>query len=263
MRSMDWDARSYHTVSDPQFGWGLRVLERLELAGGEEVLDAGCGSGRLTARLAERLPRGRVVGLDLSQDMLRTARAALAAANAGNVVLVRGDVARLPFVAAFDAIFSTATFHWVLDHDALFGSIFAALRPGGRLLAQCGGGPNIARARARAAKLMAAPEFVAWFVDWRSPWHYATPEETAARLRAAGFEQVETGLEEAPATFPDGVAYEAFTSTVILRPYLARLPDDATRRAFTRRFAELAAADDRPFTLDYWRLNISAHRPRA
>ena len=261
MRSTDWDARSYHAVSDPQFGWGLRVLERLELAGNEVVLDAGCGSGRLTARLAGRLPRGRVVGLDLSEAMLRTARVALAAGGVGNVVLVRGDVARLPFVAAFDAAFSTATFHWVLDHDSLFRSIFAALRPAGRLLAQCGGGPNIARARARAAELMGGPEFAPWFADWRSPWHYATPEETAGRLRAAGFEQVETRLEEAPATFPDGVAYEAFTSTVILRPYLARLPDDATRHAFTHRFAELAAADDPPFTLDYWRLNMAARRP--
>ncbi len=261
MGSTDWDARTYHAVSDPQFGWGLRVLERVDLGEDEVVLDAGCGSGRLTARLAARLPRGRVVGLDLSQNMLRTARSALAEAGVANVALLRGDVARLPFEAAFDVVFSTATFHWVPDHDALFRSVFAALRPGGRLRAQCGGGPNIARARARAASLMAAPEFAGRFRDWRNPWTYATAQETAARLRAAGFAEVETGLEEAPVTFADDVAFQAFTSTVILRPYLAQLPDESARRAFTRRFAELAAADDPAYTLDYWRLNIAARRP--
>ena len=177
-----------------------------------------------------------------------------------SVALVRADATRLPFAGALDAVFSTATFHWVLDHDALFASIFSALRPGGRLVAQCGGGANLARARERAGGLMRAAEFAPWFADWRSPWNYATPEETTARLRAAGFVEVSADLESAPATFPDVVAFRAFTTTVILRPYLARLPEER-RAAFAHAFAELAARDEPPLTLDYWRLNISARRP--
>ena len=258
-RATDWDARSYHAVSDPQFSWGLRVLERLELSGSETVLDVGCGSGRLTARLVARVPRGGVVALDVSESMLAAARETLADERLP-VALVRADATRLPFAGALDAVFSTATFHWVLDHDALFASIFSALRPGGRLVAQCGGGPNLARARERAGALMRAAEFAPWFADWRSPWKYATAEETTARLRAAGFVEVSADLESAPATFPDVVAFRAFTTTVILRPYLARLPEER-RAAFVHAFAELAARDDPPLTLDYWRLNISARRP--
>ena len=205
------------------------------------------------------VPRGGVVALDVSESMLASARATLADERLP-VALVRADATRLPFAGALDAVFSTATFHWVLDHDALFASIFSALRPGGRLVAQCGGGPNLARARERAGALMRAAEFAPWFADWRSPWNYATPEETTARLRAAGFVEVSADLESAPATFPDVVAFRAFTTTVILRPYLARLPEER-RAAFAHAFAELAARDEPPLTLDYWRLNISARRP--
>ena len=136
----EWNAPTYHRVSSPQFTWGQAVLDRLPLRGNETVLDVGCGTGRLTELLAGRLPHGRAIGIDQSVNMLATARTAMRASVRGRVTFVQADAAALPIAGRADAIFSTATFHWVLDHDRLFRSLFAALTPGGRLVAQCGGG---------------------------------------------------------------------------------------------------------------------------
>ena len=141
----EWNASTYHRVSSPQFAWGQAVLDRLPLRGNETVLDVGCGTGRLTELLAGRLPHGRAIGIDQSVNMLATARTATRASVRGRIAFVQADAAALPIAGRADAIFSTATFHWVLDHDRLFRSLFAALTPGGRLVAQCGGGPNLER----------------------------------------------------------------------------------------------------------------------
>ena len=147
--SREWNAADYHRLSTPQFQWGQRVLNDLRLRGDECVLDAGCGTGKLTHLLLQNLPRGRVVGLDLSRNMVQHARRDLQVAFGERVQFVAADLIALPFRDAFDGIFSTASFHWVLDHDILFSNLFAALRPGGWLHAQCGGGANIARLRQR------------------------------------------------------------------------------------------------------------------
>src|SRR3954470_14044618 len=114
--STEWDAASSHRLSAPQFSWGSQVLDRLRLNGDETVMDAGCGTGRLTAGLLERLPRGRVVAVDLSQNMLEEARAHLVPRFGGQVEFIRADLAALPFDESFDGVFSTAAFHWVPDH---------------------------------------------------------------------------------------------------------------------------------------------------
>src|SRR5918998_3727751 len=218
----EWDAASYHRVSEPQFAWGMAVLERLALRGDETVLDAGCGSGRLTAELLRRLPGGRVVALDRSAAMARRARETLAA-DAPRALVVEADLLALPLRGAVDVVFSTATFHWVLDHDRLFVELAAALRPGGRLLAQCGGGENLARVHAVAARLMDEPEFAPRFAGWAEPWHFAHEDETWRRLEAAGFGDVRVSLVPAPTPFADRAALREFLETVVLRPHLARL----------------------------------------
>ena len=258
----DWDGAAYHRVSSPQLEWGRKVLARLTLAGDETVLDAGCGSGRLTADLLDRLPRGRALAVDLSESMLREARATLARQIARErAATVRADLTALPFAAAAAAVFSTATFHWIKDHDALFRSLHAALRQGGRLVAQCGGGPNLARAHALTERVMHEHPYAAYFGEWREPWHFASPDDTAARLRAAGFVDVETWLEEAPTPFPGPAEYRAFMKTVVLRNHLARLPDERQRERFLDDVTAVSGRDCPAYHLDYWRLNISARRP--
>ena len=257
--SHDWDAACYHAVSDPQFAWGLTVLERLSLEGDETVLDAGCGTGRLTACLLDRLPRGRVIAVDSSPAMVARARLHLAA-YAGRLEVIQADLGTLSLAAPVDAIFSTATFHWIHDHAGLFARLHATLVAGGRLEAQCGGGPNLARVRARAKRRAAEPRFAPLFRDWRDPWEYADEATTARRLAAAGFASVRTWLEEAPTRFAGPSEYRAFLAGVVIRPYLACLPDDE-KAAFVDPLIARASADQPPWTLDYWRLNMSAVRP--
>ena len=255
----EWDARSYHVVSEPQFEWGKRVLSSLELAGDESVVDAGCGTGRLTALLADRVPNGSIVALDRSDNMARVAAATLAPYRQTSVAVA--DVTAMPFASAFDVVFSTATFHWVLDHDRLFAELQRVLKAGGRLHAQCGGGENLRRIQSRAFDLAQRPEFAPLFTNWRWATYYADVESTIHRLRSAGFVGLDVTLEPAPFVFPNAAAFATFVSTVVLRAFLARISDDGVRRAFVDRITEKAATDRPPFELDYWRLNIRARRP--
>lgn len=255
--SKEWNADAYHRLSEPQFAWGRRVLDRLPLEGTECVLDAGCGSGRLTRALAERVERGLTVGCDLSENMAHAAAGTVGASNAR--VVVCADLSLLPFRSgAFDAAFSTATFHWVLDHDRLFREIRRVMRRGARLEAQCGGGPNLAVIHARADAAAREPRFREYFASWRDPWLFASVAETEARLHRVGFDTARCWLEAAPTTFATIDRYRAFLDSVVMRPYLARLPAPSLRHEFLDALVAQAAADDPPFTLDYWRLNISA-----
>jgi trans-aconitate 2-methyltransferase len=255
-RPKEWNAAAYHLLSEPQFAWGVRVIDRLALTGNEHSLDAGCGSGRLTTELAARLPRGSVVGCDLSENMARAAARELPAEERSAVVCA--DLSALPFLGAFDVIFSTATFHWIQDHDRLFAELRAALRVGGRMEAQCGGGPNLASIHARADSLARELPFRAAFESWEETWHFASPEATKTRLTHVGFTSVSCWLEHTPTTFPDAERFSAFLETVVLRPYLSRLSPAEHRQAFLQALVAEASRDDPPFTLDYWRLNISA-----
>jgi trans-aconitate 2-methyltransferase len=250
----DWDGAKYHRISDPQLAWGLAVAARLMPAPGEWILDLGCGTGRLTAEIA-RKPGIRVIGLDRSAAMLHEATRRGQTPDGGLHTFVRGDGAALPFVEAFDAIFSTATFHWIPDHDQLFRSLHAALKHGGRVVAQCGGGGNLMRLYGRAQALMQSTDYAGYFGGWSSFNHFENVPDTEQRLARAGFEDIQVSLVSAPVTFNSADAYSEFVAAVCLRHHLDRLPVNHRER-FIQRITQQAGDDDPPLTLDYWRLNI-------
>jgi trans-aconitate 2-methyltransferase len=245
-----WDAATYDRISNPQLRWGSTVLERLTLRGDEVVLDAGCGSGRVTEKLLERLPGGRVVALDASRSMLEEARRRLAVAG-GRVAFVHADLLDLtPQTlggdSPLDAAFSTATFHWIHDHDRLFANLAGVLRPGGQLVAQCGGEGNIAALLAIVRRLG---------VERAGVWTYATEPETERRLEAAGFEDIRVWLHEEPTPFDTAGQLTEFLETVCLRQSIGALP--AQQRA--RFLADVVDAMPER-VIDYVRLNIEARR---
>jgi trans-aconitate 2-methyltransferase len=244
----DWDAATYDRVADPMTRWGTSVLDRLTLEGNETVLDAGCGTGRVTEMLAERLPDGHVVALDASPSMIREARGRLGRFG-GRVAYVVADLGRpLPLgsEAPVDAILSTATFHWVPDHDALFRNLAAVLRPGGRLVAQCGGAGNIASIQAILATIGDG---------WLGDAHFDAPEATQRRLAAAGFDEIETWLQPEPTRFEPGEPFETYLRTVVLGSHVARRPE-SERHAFVRAVIDRLGDP----VIDYVRLNIAARR---
>jgi trans-aconitate 2-methyltransferase len=246
----EWDAETYDAVSDPQFEWGMDVLERLVLRGDEAAVDAGCGSGRVTAELAERLPGGRVIAVDGSEAMVTKARERLGE-RADYLV---SDLVELELDEPVDLVFSTATFHWIGDHDRLFGRLRAALKPGGRLVAQCGGYGNVAGHTQAIAAVAADPEFGQHLGGAKGPWNFASPEETEPRLRNAGFEDARCWLEPKPVQ-PERPL--EFISTVTLGPILDQLPEEKRRP-----FAEAVLAEEGdPLVLEYIRLNIEATVP--
>lgn len=247
---VEWDAETYERVSDPQYEWGIEVLDRLELAGDERVLDAGCGSGRVTEKLLERLPRGRVSAVDASESMIEKAREKLG----DRVDYLVADLAELELSEPVDVVFSTATFHWISDHDLLFARLHGALVPGGRLHAQCGGAGNVRGHAEAIVRVAQRPEFAPHFADMEVLWNFATPDETERRLDSAGFTEVHTWLQPKPVRPEDP---REFMRVVTLGLHLARLPADLQDP-----FIDAVAAEmDEPVTLNYVRLNIDARRP--
>jgi trans-aconitate 2-methyltransferase len=247
--SPDWDAAGYDRVSDPQVEMAAAVLERLPLRGDETVLDAGCGSGRVTAMLLDRLPAGHVVAVDASPSMVEHARAALG----DRAAVIESSLTELVLDEPVDAAFSNAVFHWIADHERLFERLAAALRPGAPLVAQCGGAGNIRDFRRLADEVAAEPPYAEHMSGFVGPWNYAGPEETEHRLRAAGFDDVRCWLEPWPVTLDDPLG---FVSTVCLGKNLELLPEELTRS-----FAEdVVRRAGTPLTLEYVRLNIVARR---
>ncbi|MBV9544430.1 MAG: methyltransferase domain-containing protein [Chloroflexi bacterium] len=260
-RRGDWDARSYHQVARPHASWGVGVLDRARLQGDERVLDAGCGSGRVTAQLLERLPRGHVVAADVSPSMLDQARATLAPFG-DRVSFLLADLTHIDTLldGPVDVVFSTATFHWIPDHDKLFAALCKVLRPGGRLVAQCGGGPNLQRFMQTTDAVAKQPEFREALCGQQLWRFYASAEQTEARLEQAGFVDATAWLEPSPQTFADAAALSDFARSVVLTNHVNVLPQPL-REPFVNAVIEEIHAREGAYLLDYVRLNMDARRP--
>jgi trans-aconitate 2-methyltransferase len=249
MSARDWDAITYDRVSAPQQRWAAEQLDRLDLAGDEVVLDAGCGSGKITLELIRRVPRGRVYAVDAAPSMVAHTQDAVG----DRATALCQDLAELALPEPVDVVFSNATFHWIPDHDSLFTSLARNMSSGGRLVAQCGGRGNIDRFRKLADDVAMEEPFAPHFADWVGPWTYATAEDTARRLERAGFTEVSTWLEEKPTELEEP---RAFVSTVCLVRHLDHVPDDLRDRFIDTVLERYGS----PVVLDYVRLNMTARR---
>lgn len=255
----EWDAGSYHRVSAPQTEWGRAVVGRIPLRGNEDVLDAGCGTGRVTRLIADRVPRGTVLGLDGSSAMVAEAAMWLADL-APRVQVAHADLTRLDLDGVADLVVSTATFHWILDHDDLFARLHAALRPGGRIVAQCGGAGNIAGTLAEAARIGAGAPYAEHLHGFEERFLFADDATTVRRLMNAGFTGAAAWLQTTPALFPTVEEGAEFLATVVLRHHLPLLPEEL-RAPFATEVAAARRRDDGTVDIDYVRLNLEATRP--
>lgn len=256
----EWDSHAYHRVSEPQFAWGEKLIAELQLSGSETVLDAGCGSGRLTAELLKRLPHGHVIAVDQSANMIACARELLEQQFPNRATYMQTDLCELSLDNGCDGVFSAATFHWVRERDKMFQRLFAALRPGGWIVAQAGGLGSLNEFWSIADEVMSrAPYSVALF-GFQRQQGYLDPEVTTEQMRATGFTEISTSLHEAPVSFPDRGSFIQFISTVNLKNHVHNLPQ-LLRESLLNDIAEAAHQSSTPLTLDYRRINIKAHRP--
>jgi trans-aconitate 2-methyltransferase len=249
MAPRDWDATTYERLAAPMTAMGTDVLDRLVLRGDETVLDAGCGTGNVTRLLVERLPRGKVIAVDASPSMVEQARALLPPA----VEVRQADLLALALDEPVDAILSTATFHWVPDHERLCANLHAALKPGGRLVAQCGGHGNVAEIKGVGLELAREAPYAEHFAGWATDWIFATPEEMASRLLAAGFGDVWCWLSRLEVDPGDPAGY---LRAICLGSFVVRLPEELRDRFVADALARLPD----PLQIHYVRLNILARR---
>ena len=250
MDPVEWDAETYDRVSDPQLDWGREVIDRLDLRGDEAVLDAGCGTGRLTELLLDLVPEGRVIGVDASRKMIEQARARLG----DGVELIVSDVLALELPEPVDVIFSNAMFHWVIDHDRLFRRLHELVVPGGVLEAQCGGQGNVAEFERAVESLGGDERFAPYLRGERRGWNFASVGDTEARLERAGWTEIRVRLE--PRRITPGEPRE-WLRVVSLSWHLDRLPSALHDEFIDAVLGSMAL----PLVLDYVRLNISARRP--
>ena len=253
MSMVDWDAEAYDRLADPQEQWGLEVLERLELHGDETALDAGCGSGRVTRHLIERLPEGRLIGVDGAPSMIELARENLASYG-DRVELFVSDLLELDLGEAVDIVFSNATFHWILDHQRLFERLFAALKPGGVMEAQCGGEGNVAEWKRAIEAAEGDERFAPYLRGMPDTHNFASVGDTEDRLVRAGFDVGQVWLERKTVEPREP---REFARVVGLSKHMARLPAELQPALVDA----VVNSMPRPMVLQYVRLNISAGKP--
>lgn len=244
-----WRGQAYDKVADPQHRWGVRVIDRLPPSGLSRILDAGCGSGRVTEELLGRHTNARVVGIDSSSSMLQAAARRLerfeSRIDLEEVSL--DDSAALRGLGVFDAVISTGTFHWVIDHDEMFAALRSLLSVGGVLASQSGGEGSVLAVRTILEDLG---------VEWQSMNNYANADDTTARLEQAGFEDIDCWMTDEPVTFDDPEALRAYVLDGVIAPYVSDRP-----KAERIELAQTVADRLPDPALHFVRLNIRAVAP--
>jgi len=222
--TQSWNAQDSARNSSAQAKWALELIEKLPLRGDETLLDIGCGDGKITAVLAERLPRGRAVGIDASAAMVTLAQERFPTTETPNLSFRAMDATVLDLPERFDAVFSNATLHWIADHRAVLRGLSRCLNPSARILFQMGGRGNTLGIEAAFRSRMEDPRWQEYFIGFQKPHHYYGPEEYQQWLPEAGFRprRVELIPKDMQHEDPDGLKGWLRTTWF---PYTNRVPE--------------------------------------
>jgi trans-aconitate 2-methyltransferase len=255
----EFNGRQYERASALQQAWGATILAELGLRGTERVLDLGCGDGTLIARLAELVPQGEVVGIDASEGMLALARQKAAL----NLHFLLHDINALDWSEEFDVIFSSATIHWIVDHERLLRNISRSLRPGGLARLSFAGEGNCAQLIAVVREAVSSTAFCKYFQGFRWPWFMPAVADYQALAERSGFGEVQVWGENADHWFANAESMIQWIDQPSLVPFLARVADQdkAAFRQFviTRMLERTQAADGRCFET-FRRIHVRARK---
>lgn len=246
-----WDATDYQANAAFVPALGAPVLALLAPRAGERILDLGCGDGTLTVALVDA--GATVVGVDASADMIAAARARGLDAHVA-------DGEALAFDAAFDAVFSNAALHWMLDGAAVARGVFAALKPGGRFVGEMGGAGNVRNLR---AAIRAELDARGYGVPANDPQWYPTPDAFAALYTAAGFVDVEARLIDRPTPLPAGPAawFQTFRAGFMDTANVSDADQAEVAAAAAARLPTTMRGADGIWIADYVRLRFTMRKP--
>jgi trans-aconitate methyltransferase len=240
-----WDAEDYAKNSSAQLAWAQELIAKLDLCGSEAVLDMGCGDGKISAQLARAVGSGRVLGIDLSDSMIRFASRQHPRTENPNLSFRQMDATNIRLPERFDIVFSNATLHWVHDHVAVLRGVHGALNRGGRILFQMGGHGAVAEVLNAIEEVMRHPRWLHYFADFTSPYHFYGPEEYGKWLSECGFRPQRVELIEKDMQHRGVEGLTGWLRTTWF-PYTDCLPGDL-REAF---LAEVVAAYTSTFPID-------------
>ena len=260
----DWDATTYDRISDAQESWGHEIIEYRKWKGNEIVLDAGCGSERLTKILSSKVTQGKVIAVDSDLSMIRLAKENLA--KFSNIEFIKMDISQLEIEEKVDVVFSNAVLHWILNHKKVFERFWQILKPDGQLLIQCGGHRNLTKTLSVINKVRKSKEFYNYFCNnkgddiWKQTWYFAKKEDTEKILQEIGFRNIQVFLANKDAKFSNKEEYFLFIKTIVLIPYLKYLPNQTLKDKFPKSVIQEIEtnAKELHWKLDFARLNINA-----
>jgi trans-aconitate 2-methyltransferase len=253
----EFDGRKYEQASAHQKEWGTALIAELDFQGTEHVLDLGCGDGALTARMAELLPQGQVVGIDSSRGMIAAAQPKAK----HNLRFVLMDINDLDFSEEFDVIFSNATLHWIKDHRHLYKNVCRLLYPGGRVRFNFGGAGNCMHFLKVIREAMTQPAFSSFFVGFEWPWYMPAVEEYTALVEVSGLHDVHVWGENADRFFADAAAIIRWIDQPSIVPFLSRVTEEQKkdfRDYVVRRMIEETRQPDGRCFESFRRINVSA-----
>ncbi len=258
-----WDAETYDKVSDTHEQWARKIILTKKWTGKETIMDAGCGSGRITKILVELVPFGKMYAIDNDENMIKKAKESLK--DFKNVSIIPSNLLDINFEiiqSKVNVIFSNAVLHWILDHHKVFSNFYDLLFEDGQLLIQCGGYGNLQKATNIFNIVKDSLEFKEYFSRWKDQWNFAKPSDIENILKGVGYRNIDVYLEDYPVTFKDKNSYSIYLKTVVLGPYLKYLPSEKLQDNFLQRIIQIKEKenDEQTLTLDYKRLNIFASK---
>jgi trans-aconitate methyltransferase len=214
--ALGFDGEKYRQASTHQKEWGMKLIDELDLAGPEHVLDLGCGDGALTARLASLVPDGFVVGIDSSPSMIATA----ARHSLPNLDFQLLDINHLAYEAEFDVIFSNSALHWVKNHRNLLSRVLKALKPGGILRFNFPAEGNCSTFNHIVQQVMAGVKYARYFSGFEWPWHMPEPDGYHQLASQFPFRELRVWGENTDRFFPDAAALIRWIDQPCLVPFL-------------------------------------------
>jgi len=253
----EFDGKKYEKSSAHQKEWGERLIAELSLRGDERILDLGCGDGKLTARLAELVPEGSVLGIDASVGMIEVAQKY----QKENLSFLLLDINSLDFEDEFDLVFSNATVHWVKDHNVLLRKVRRSLRKNGIVRFNFAGAGNCYSLLAVVKTAMKNPRYVKYFSDFVWPWFMPTVDEYETIVRQFPFRDIRVWTENADRYFSDSQTITKWIDQPSLVPFL-KFIDQSDKQSFrdfvVQRMIEETCQDDGTCFETFRRINLYA-----